>query len=357
MATYRLGVMYGDGIGPEVVQAAVEVLTTAAERLGTVKFNWVELPMGLSAIEKYGEAFPDITKKALKNCDGWILGPNDGAAYAKEHQGKRTPSGELRHSYDLYANIRPSKTLPGIRNVVGEADLVIVRENTEGFYTDKNMYVGNGEFMVTPETALSVGVFTKPAIERIAHAAFRFAMERRQHVTIVHKANVIKLGFGLFIKTCREVAEQYPQVKVDDYHVDAFAAQLVRRAGDFDVIVTENMFGDILSDLAAELVGGLGLAYSINASENQAMAQAVHGSAPDIAGKNVANPVGEMLSAVMLIDWLGTRHQDQSLHHLGQLVKTSILKALFDGVRTQDLGGDASTIQFTEAVVQRILRS
>lgn len=355
MATYRIGVMYGDGIGVEVVPATLEVLTAAAERLGGTTFEWIELPMGLSAIKEYGDAVPEITKKALELCDGWIMGPNDFAAYPQEHRdNKRAPAGELRYYFDLFANIRPNKTMPGIQSVVPEADLVIYRENIEGFYPDRNMFQGSGEYMITPDTAICVGVFTKKAAERIAHAAFQAAMKRRKRVSIIHKANVIKLGFGLFLSTCQEVAAQYPEVVVEDFHMDAFTAHLVRRAQDFDIILTENMFGDILSDLAGELLGSLGLAPSLNASQHKAMAQAAHGAAPDIAGQNIANPVAKMLSATMLVDWLSNRNDDQELQKVSQLVERVIMDTIAAGICTQDLGGKATTTQFTQAIIERI---
>lgn len=353
MKAYKLGVLQGDGIGPEIVSATVKVFKAAAQELD-VKFDWTELPMGWEGIEKYNDPTPSYTKEMLNECDGWILGPHDSAAYPPEHKAKRNPSGELRHTLDLYANIRPAKTMPGAKSVVGEADLIIYRENTEGFYTDRNMHIGGGEWQITPEVVVSAGVFTKKAAERIAHAAFKMAMQRRKKVTIVHKANVIKLGTGLFLNTCKEVAQQYPEVTVDDYHIDAMTAHLVRRARDFDIIVTENMFGDILSDLAGELVGSLGLAPSINTNENQAMAQAAHGSAPDIAGKNIANPIGIMLSTVMLMDWLSERHHDAKLHQVGQLVEQGINSCLKAGTMTGDLGGSASTSEFAEAIIARI---
>lgn len=357
MPTYKIGVLNGDGIGPEIVRSTVEVLQAAADRLGKTSFDFIELPMGWDGIQRYGEPIPDQTKAELATCHGWIMGPHDSSAYPPEHQAKRNPSGELRNHFDLYANIRPNKTFRGIKSLVGEADLVIFRENTEGFYPDRNMYAGTGEFMVNPEVAIVTGVFTKKAAERIAHAAFRMAKQRRGKVTIVHKANVIKLGYGLFLDTCREVGKEYPEVEVDDYHIDAMAAHLVRRAKDFDVIVTTNMFGDILSDLAGELVGSLGLAPSINTNENQAMAQAAHGSAPDIAGKNIANPVGEMLSGVMLLDWLSRRYDDQDMFNVARLAENSILETMHDGICTRDLGGTASTTDFTQAILNRIQRS
>ncbi|MED4906706.1 isocitrate/isopropylmalate dehydrogenase family protein [Brevibacillus centrosporus] len=354
MATYQLGVLYGDGIGPEIVQSTVEVLRAAAEQVEGTSFDFIELPMGWTGIQEHGEPIPAITKDSLVTCHGWIMGPHDSSAYPAEHQAKRNPSGELRHHFDLYANVRPSKTIAGVKSLVGEADMVILRENTEGFYPDRNMYAGSGEYMVNPETAIVTGVFTKKAAERIAHAAFRMAMQRRKKVTIVHKANVIRLGYGLFLNTCREVGKLYPEVQVEDYHIDAMAAHMVRRAKDFDVIVTTNMFGDILSDLAGELVGSLGLAPSINTNDHQAMAQAAHGSAPDIAGKNIANPVGELLSAVMLVDWLASRHEDHGLHQLARKVENAIMKTMYDGIRTRDLGGEASTTEFTKAIVERL---
>ncbi len=310
--------------------------------------------MGWEAIKKYNDPIPQVTKDALKETQGWILGPHDSAAYPAEHKEKRNPSGELRHYFDLYANVRPAKTMPGTNSVVGEADLVIYRENTEGFYPDRNMYVGVGEWQITPEVAVSTGVFTKKAVKRIAHAAFKSAMKRRKKVTIVHKANVIKLGTGLFLNTCLEVAKEYPEVEVDDYHIDAMTAHLVRRAGDFDVIVTENMFGDILSDLTGELVGSLGIAPSINSNNTQAMAQAAHGSAPDIAGKNIANPIGIMLSTIMLFEWLYEQHHEEALKRTGKAMEEAIFKTLADGIATGDLGGTSSTSDFAQAVVKRI---
>ncbi|RWR13544.1 isocitrate/isopropylmalate dehydrogenase family protein [Siminovitchia fortis] len=356
MTIYRLGVLAGDGIGPEIVRAAVEVFKTAARKTG-VDIDWVNLPMGWEGIKHHNDPLPEITTETLKNTHGWILGPHDSAAYPPEHKNKLNPSGALRRKLDLYANIRPAKTMPGIKSVVEEADLVIYRENTEGFYADRNMYNGHGEWQITEDVVLTSGVFTRKAVERIAHAAFKMAMQRSKKVTIVHKANVLRLSTGLFLKVCREVAEQYPEVTVDDYHIDAMAAHLVRRAKDFDVIVTENMYGDILSDLAGELAGSLGLAPSINSNDHLAMAQAAHGSAPDIAGLNIGNPTGMILSTVMLMDWLAERHNDPKLKETGRLVEQGLYQSFEDGVKTKDLGGNASTSDFAEAISERISQS
>ncbi len=348
--TYRLGMLAGDGIGPEITRAVAAVLAEA----GAGRFAWVELPMGLSAIETHNAAMPEATKATLADCHGWIMGPHDSVAYPPEHQARRNPSGELRHHFDLFANIRPAKNYPGVPAMASGTDLIIVRENTEGFYPDRNMYAGAGEYMVTPDVAISVGVFTRKAAERVAHVACELAQQRRGLVTIVHKANVIRFGTGLFRDVCREIAAQYPGVRVDDYHVDAMAALLVRRPESFDVIVTTNMFGDILSDLAVELTGSLGLAPSINAGVDHAMAQAAHGSAPDITGQDIANPVGLLFSTTMLLRWLAQRHRDDSLLTLADRIDGAVLRAWEGGVRTPDLGGDAGTMAFAEAVIMRL---
>mgnify|MGYP001222985039 CR=1 FL=1 len=354
MARYRIGVLHGDGIGPEVVRSGLEVLNAALRKGGKTDIEFVTLPMGWEAIRQHGDPMPAFTKEALKETDGWIMGPHDSASYPPKFQQGRNPSGDLRHDFDLFANIRPARTLPGVPSIAGEADLIIVRENTEGFYSDRNMYAGSGEWHVTEDVVITSGVFTRRAITRIAHEAFRLARRRRKKVTVVHKANVIRLGSGMFLNVCREVAREYPDVEVDESHIDAVTVHLVRRMRDFDVIVTENMFGDILSDLTAELAGSLGLAPSINANGRQAMAQAVHGAAPDIAGQNVANPCGLILSAVMLLDWLAARNGDDSLADVARRMERGVLQTLQDGVKTRDLGGTASTTEFTKAVCERI---
>jgi 3-isopropylmalate dehydrogenase len=355
MKTYKMGVLYGDGIGPEIVKATVEVFVAANEKAGGANFDYLELPMGWEGIKNYNEPVPQVTKDKLKTCDGWLLGPHDSAAYPPEHLAKLNPSGQLRIYFDLFSNVRPNKAIPGTRSLVGDdVDMIIFRENTEGFYPDRNMFKGIGEFMPDPNTAIVAGLFTRKAAERIAHEAFRMAMTRRKKVTIVHKANVIKLGYGLFRDTCRDVAKLYPEVQVDDYHIDAMTAHLVRRAKDFDVIVTTNMFGDILSDLVGELTGSLGMAPAINTNNNQAMAQAAHGSAPDIAGKNIANPVGMMLSGVMLIEWMANKHNDRALAKMANIAEAAIMKTLADGICTPDLRGSASTTELTKAIVERI---
>ena len=257
----RIGVLDGDGIGPEIVPVAVDIATAAATH-ADLDVEWVPLAMGRSAIDTLGDPLPPATLDALDDLDCWILGPHDSAGYPDQFRGQLTPGAVIRKRYGLYSNLRPARVYPGVPSVSGAIDLLIVRENSEGLYADRNMAVGSGEFMPTPDVALAVGVITRAASERIARVAFEQARRRKKHVTVVHKANVLTMTTGLFRAACYDVAGDYPDVTVDEEHVDAMAALLVRRAGDFDVLVTENLFGDILSDLAAELAGSLGLAAS-----------------------------------------------------------------------------------------------
>jgi 3-isopropylmalate dehydrogenase len=352
--TYRLGVMPGDGIGPEIVPASVRVVDAALAAAGGGPIDWQELPLGAAAIEFHGSALPDATIEALGGLDGWLLGPHDSAAYPEPFRSRLNPSGAIRKHFDLYANIRPARGFEGVPAIAPDTDLVIVRENTEGFYADRNMFTGSGEFMPTPDVAVAMGVFTRPAIERIARTAFELARRRRGKLAIVHKANVLRLSSGLFKKVCLEVAQGYPDVEVEDFHIDAMTVHLLRRAAAFDVLVAENMFGDILSDLVGELAGSLGIAPSVNASDDRCMAQAAHGSAPDIAGTGLANPIAMILSAGMLLDWLGTRHGDDRALDAAVRVEEGVRAAVRGGVSTVDLGGTASTDQFTDAVIERI---
>jgi 3-isopropylmalate dehydrogenase len=356
MTTYRLGVMLGDGIGPEIVPASVRVVDAALSAAGAGPVDWSELPLGASAIAEHGSAIPATTLEALAGLDGWLLGPHDSAAYPEPYRSQLNPSGTLRKHFDLYANIRPARAFEGGQAIAPDTDLVIVRENTEGFYADRNTFAGTGEFMPTPDVAICMGIFTRPAVERIARTAFELARRRRNKVTIVHKANVLQLSSGLFKRVCLEVAEGYPDVEVDDFHIDAMTVHLLRRASSFDVVVAENMFGDILSDMAGELAGSLGIAPSINASDSRCMAQASHGSAPDIAGKGLANPIAMILSSGMLLDRLGTEHDDARLVDAAVRVSDGVRTAVREGVSTRDLGGTASTDEFTDAVVARISR-
>ncbi|WP_067697452.1 isocitrate/isopropylmalate dehydrogenase family protein [Nocardia jejuensis] len=352
----RLGLIEGDGIGPEIVRATRDVMDDAFAVVGLPPIEWVPLLIGHAAIEEYGDPVPEQTLSALAGLDAWIMGPHDSASYPPEHRRGLPPGGAVRKRFGLYANLRPARALEGVRATVPEMELMILRENSEGLYADRNMFAGSGEFQPTPEMALAVGVFTREAIERIARIAFTVAGLRRKKVTIVHKANVLPMTMGMFRDVCYEVAREYPDIEVNDEHVDAAAAHLVRAGGDYDVIVTENLFGDILSDLAGELSGSLGMAPSLNCSDTQAMAQAVHGSAPTIAGHNRANPVALQLSAVMLLRRLADRDAHSALRRAAERIDHAVTDTLRAGVATSDLGGLASTTEFTEQVRARLHR-
>ncbi len=351
MGRYRIAIMDGDGIGPEVIGSVRALLAAIPLVEPSLELATVDLPVGFAANDRYGSTLPDVTLAELPRCDGWILGPLTTHLY--HGAAMPNPSAVLRTRYELFANIRPARSFPGVASLRSDVDVVVVRENTQGFYADRNMVGGPGEFQPDPNTVLSMRVVTRGASERIARVGFELARRRRKHVTLVHKANVLRMGCGLFMEACRQVAVDYPDVEVDDFHVDAFAMHLVMRPRDFDVIVTTNLFGDVLSDEAAGLIGGLGLAPGLNAGNDRAMAQAVHGSAPDIAGTGQANPVASILSLAMLLDWLGSRDNDSSASRASERLTTSVERVLAAGTaRTPDMGGTSSTIDLTQAIVQ-----
>jgi len=255
---------------------------------------------------------------------------------------------------DLFANIRPSRTYPGLPQKLGPFDLVIARENTEGFYADRNMTEGNAEMLVTEDVAISLRRITRPACARIARVAFELATERRNHVTVVHKANVLRLGDGMFLEECRKAADDFPGVAVDEIIVDAMMAHLVRNPAKFDVIVTTNMFGDIISDMTAEASGSLGLGGSLNEGADYAMAQASHGSAPDIAGRNIANPFSLILSVALLLAWHARKKAAPKFADAAAAIENAIEAAIAAGEITRDIGGRLGTKETGEALAARI---
>lgn len=347
----KIALLPGDGIGPEIT-AATRLVLEAADEIWRIGFTFFEVDIGFKALADHGSTFPDSAYEAVLGADGLILGPVSHLDYPARDKGGLNPSGELRKRLDLYANIRPARTRPGLPSATGaQFDMVIYRENTEGFYSDRCMHAGNGELQVTEDVALATRRITRKASMRIAEAGFAGAAQRRGKVTAVHKQNVLRITDGLFLDCCREVAGRYPEVAYEELLVDAACAHLVRRPGDFDVIVTTNMFGDILSDLASELSGSLGLAASLNAGQDIAMAQAQHGSAPDIAGQGIANPASLIGSAGMLLDWLGARAKRPEVTAAGQSLFAALEQVLADPEsRTRDLGGTLGTHAFASAV-------
>jgi 3-isopropylmalate dehydrogenase len=288
----------------------------------------------------------------VRAADGLILGPTATFDFKDEARGEINPSRHFRKSLDLYANVRPARTYAGRPSRLGDFDLVVVRENTEGFYADRNMEQGSGEMLVTPDVVISLRRITRLCCERIAHAACRLAMKRRRHLTIVHKANVLKIGDGMFLDICSEAASQYGGLEVDDVLVDAMMAHVVRNPDRFDVIVATNMFGDILSDLTAELSGSLGLGGSLNVGDRHAMAQAAHGSAPDIAGQDVANPVSLILSAALLLAWHGEKIGAARYEEAARAIEEAVATAIAQGRATRDIGGSLGTAAMGAAVAQ-----
>lgn len=351
----KIALLPGDGIGPEIT-AATRAVLEAVDRVQGIGFAFEEIAIGFTALDRDGSTLPDSAFEAAKAADAIVLGPVSHLDYPAREKGGLNPSGELRKRLDLFANIRPAATRPSLPSRTGaEFDMVIYRENTEGFYADRNMFGGPGEVMVTEDVAIAMRRITRKASMRIAEAAFAGAIARRGKVTAVHKQNVMKVTDGLFLACCREVAARHPSVTYEELIVDAACAHLVRRPGDFDVILTTNMFGDILSDLASELSGSLGLAASINAGEATAMAQAQHGSAPDIAGQGIANPASLIGSAGMLLEWLGVRHGDTRLIDGGRAMIRAIDATVAEpATRTRDLGGALGTMEFARAVADRI---
>ncbi|MGO0062526.1 isocitrate/isopropylmalate dehydrogenase family protein [Brevibacillus fluminis] len=353
MGMYQIAVMEGDGIGPEIVKETVKVLQAVQSLAGGLQLELRWLPVGLQAYETHGSTLPTETLEGLRQCHAGILGPVTTHVYDTEAD-MVNPSGMLRKTFDLYANIRPAKSFPGVASRYDNVDMVIVRENTEGMYADRNLFAGQGEFMPDPDTVLSLRVVTRKASERLAKVGFELAKTRRQSLAVVHKKNVLRKGCGLFYDSCIEVGKAYEEVAIRDYHVDAFALYLVQKPEAFDVVVTTNMFGDILSDQAAGLVGGLGLAPGLNLGDSFMIAQATHGSAPEIAGKNIANPVAEILSAALMLEWLGIRHQDASAERAAALIRRGVERTLREGNKTPDIRGSLTTSEYGDALVQAI---
>jgi 3-isopropylmalate dehydrogenase len=349
----RVILLPGDGIGPEIAAATLEVLHAVSDRFH-LKLEITEDVAGHESLKQYGTTVRPQVLQAVLKADGLILGPAATLDFHDETRGEINPSKFFRKSLDLYANIRPAKTYPGLPALAGEFDLVVVRENTEGFYADRNMEKGSGEILVTPDVAIALRRITRRCCERIAVAAFQLAARRRRHVTIVHKANVLKISDGMFLDTCREVARDYPQVNADDLIVDAAMAHVLRAPQRFDVLVTTNMFGDILSGLTAELSGSIGLGGSLNAGSHHAMAQAAHGCAPDIAGRNVANPVSLILSSALLLEWHGERRGKPAFGTAAKAIDRAVSEAVAAHEVTADAGGRLGTQECGAALARRL---
>ncbi len=347
----KIVVLPGDAIGPEITAVTVQILARL-NHLYALDLDIEELPIGLDSLRQFGTSLTDEVLATVREAQGVVLAPLSTYDYPAVEQGGINPSGTIRKALDLYANIRPARNYDGVETRGQGIDLVIVRENTEGFYADRNLFQGMGEFMPSADMAISLRRITRHCCERIARSACDLAMRRRQHLTLVHKANVLRVSDGLFRDTVLQVVGDYPDLEVDEMLIDAMAAALVRRPDDFDVVVTTNMYGDILSDLAAEMTGGLGLGGALNAGQAHAVAQASHGSAPDIGGQNRANPTALLLSTAMLLAWLGNQHEREALCQAAQALENAVARTLAKAqCHTADLGGSTGTDQFGAAVL------
>jgi len=342
MTDYKIALILGDGIGPELTDATLKVLEAVQKKFG-LGLKIIEAEAGDDCFQRRGVALPDDTVQKIKGSHTCLKGPvGETAADVVV---------KLRLMFDLYANIRPIKTYPSVPEVRSGIDLVFVRENTEDVYKGLEYSLG--------DTTLCLRVITRRGSERIAKKAFEMARRRnnKRRVTAVHKANVMKVTCGLFASVCRETAQQYPDITFDEHYVDAAAMRLIKAPQEFDVIVTTNMFGDILSDEAAQLVGGLGMAPGANIGDNFAIFEPIHGSAPTRVGKHTANPCSMILASKMMLDWLGEQHNDPKCLAVAKAVEDAVVKTLRKGITVPDLGGNATTIEMGEAIAEEIVGS
>lgn len=333
MAKHTITLIPGDGIGPEIVAATVRTIEATG-----VDIEWETHIIGAQALEKFGTTLPEPTIESIKRNKVALKGPLTtpiGKGFTSVNVG-------LRKALDLYANVRPVKALPGIPSRYPELDLVIVRENTEDLYAGL-------EHVVVPGVVESIKIITEKASTRIARYAFEFARSHgRKRVTAMHKANIMKLSDGLFLECFYKVAKDYPEIPADDKIIDNACMQLVMRPEQFDVMVLENLYGDIVSDLCAGLIGGLGLAPGANIGEQGAVFEAVHGSAPDIAGQGIANPTAILMSGILM------------LRHIGEMdaadrAEKAMLEVFVEGETiTKDLGGTAKTADFASAIIDKL---
>lgn len=346
-----------DGIGPEIVAASVQVLQAANQRFKLAIALDHDL-VGFDSLKQHGTTLRQEVLDKARSYDGVILGTQSHADYPSPEKGGRNVSAGFRIGLDLYANVRPARTRPFLQSNMRDGrsmDLVIMREATEGFYPDRNMSRGWGEMMPSADMALSTRKITRHCSERIARRAFELAMTRRKKVTAIHKANSFHMTDGLFLECVRHVAKDFPEVQLDDLLVDASTAHLVKEPERFDVLVATNFYGDILSDLASELSGSLGLAGSIMASDELCCAQAQHGSAPTIAGQDIANPTSMILSVAMMVRWVGDKRGHTGLQQAGDAMTAAVDAVLANpATRTRDIGGTTGCKAFADAVAQAV---
>ncbi|MFW6110631.1 MAG: isocitrate/isopropylmalate dehydrogenase family protein [Thermoproteota archaeon] len=340
MSVYKIALIPGDGIGPELTEATIQVLNSVQDKWD-LSLEIVKLEAGDACLQERGEALPDETVETIKDSHVCLKGPVGETA--------ADVIVKLRLMFDLYANIRPIKSYPGVPCLREDIDMVFVRENTEGLY--KGL-----EFMLNPDTAIGLRVITRKGCHRIAKKAFNVATARNQKrkVTAVHKSNVLKKTSGLFKEVCEQVAKDYPDISFNQHYVDAASMWLIREPQNYDVIVTTNLFGDILSDEAAQLVGGLGMAPGGNIGDDFALFEPIHGSAPNLVGKHTANPCSMILASKMMLEWLGEKYQDQVCIKAAETVEVGVKNALRKGLTIPDFGGKLTTLKMASAIAQQM---
>ena len=341
MTTHQIVLIPGDGIGPEVAEATTRVLEAAGAPLA-----WAEHHAGVAALERHGEVLPEATLDAVRDRGIALKGP----CTTPVGKGFTSVNVQLRKRLDLYAAVRPVRNLPGITTRYEGVDLVVIRENTEGLYSGI-------ENEVTKGVVTSLKVATETASQRIARWAFQYARDRgRQKVTVMHKANIMKLTDGMFIRCARQIHddEGFSDIEYEEVIIDAGCMKLVQDPTQFDVLLLENLYGDVLSDLCAGFVGGLGVIPGANIGNDYAVFEAVHGSAPDIAGKGLANPLALLMSAVMMLNHIADTRGDENCRTSAGRIRDAYNRALSDGQKTRDLGGSLGTEDFASAVIERI---
>jgi 3-isopropylmalate dehydrogenase len=349
----KVGVMLGDDIGLEVVPETVKVMKAAAMEVG-LAIEWQELPLGVLGHKLHGHTMPQYTVDALAKTDGFITGPIGHNVYPRNDPTWIMPP--LRKKFDMFASVKPVRSYPNLPSLHKNVDIVFIREVTEGMQGSGTVVAGNGEFRPNDEISIGTRVVTRKGANRVAREAFEIARTRkRKKVTSVHKEPVYRLVCGMFAEECRKVAKDYPDCTLEEVLVDGFAMKLVMNPQQYDVVVTTNQFGDILTDEGAGIVGGLGLAPGLCVGERYAMAQATHGSAPDIAGKNIANPYAMIMSGQMLMAWLGRTRNEPKAVRAAELMDLAMERVIAEArALTRDVGGSASTTEMGDAVAQAV---
>ena len=335
MKEYKISLVKGDGIGPELTEATLAVLESAQEKFG-LKLDIIEAEAGDTVFAKRGVALPEDTVEKIKASHACLKGPVGETA--------ADVIVKLRLMFDLYANLRPIKSYPNSGAVRPDIDMFFVRENTEDLYKGLEFSLG--------DTTIALRVITRKNTERIAKKGFEIARLRnnKKKVTAIHKANVMRVTDGLFASVCREVSKQYPDIMFNELYVDAASMRLIKEPQDFDVLVTPNLFGDILSDEAAQLIGGLGMAPGANIGDNFALFEPIHGSAPNRAGKQTANPISMILAAKMMLDWLGERYDDANCVRAAKAIENGVVEALQEKQTVPDCGGTTTTLGMAKAI-------